>query len=109
MKCSECPGQSLHPYDRVPLRLADGSTQLVEPCLARLLQALNDAGIPTTESCCGHGKNPAAIYFAPGPAGVRFASYGCCGEDWIVTLSWQHGEYLQHVIDEEKKRLEALT
>ena len=28
----------------------------IDPCLAQIVQALNDAGIPTRSSCCGHGK-----------------------------------------------------
>ncbi len=28
----------------------------VDSCIARFVQALNDAGIMTTTSCCGHGE-----------------------------------------------------
>lgn len=28
----------------------------VDECIAPIAQALNDAGIETTASCCGHGK-----------------------------------------------------
>ena len=83
------------------LRLKDGDEVEVDACLQPLLQELNDAGIPTLESCCGHGKEPCAIYFGPGPAGVKFETFGCCGESWIVSLSWQTGKYLEDVIARE--------
>lgn len=33
----------------------------VDPCIASLVQAFNDAGIQTIASCCGHGHQPASI------------------------------------------------
>lgn len=38
----------------------------VDPCIAQIVQALNDAGIPTMASCCGHGKNFGRISLADG-------------------------------------------
>ncbi|MCU7934160.1 MAG: hypothetical protein KZQ99_04675 [Candidatus Thiodiazotropha sp. (ex Dulcina madagascariensis)] len=36
---------------------ADGRTHApVDPCIADIVQALNDAGLHTMASCCGHGK-----------------------------------------------------
>jgi hypothetical protein len=32
-----------------------------DPCLAPLVQALNDGGQRTIASCCGHGRRPASI------------------------------------------------
>ena len=81
---------------------------MVDECLAPLLQALNDAGIPTSESCCGHGEKPSQIFFAPGPSGIRFSAYGCCGESWSVSLSWTAGKFLGKVIQKEKEVLAAL-
>ena len=34
---------------------------LVDSCIASIVQALNDAGIETTGSCCGHGNRPGII------------------------------------------------
>ncbi|MEW8049266.1 MAG: hypothetical protein AB2809_02720 [Candidatus Thiodiazotropha sp.] len=35
----------------------DGRTHApVDPCIADIVQALNDAGLQTLASCCGHGK-----------------------------------------------------
>ncbi len=33
----------------------------VDICIAGIVQALNDAGIHTSQSCCGHGKEPGRI------------------------------------------------
>ena len=74
----------------LPLTLNDGSSVMVDSCMRNLLQALNDAGIPTVASCCGHGKVSSQIYFAPGPSQIRFSAYGCCGEGWSVSLEWWH-------------------
>jgi len=35
----------------------------VDACIAGLVQKLNDAGIHTLGSCCGHGLRPAEIIF----------------------------------------------
>jgi len=33
----------------------------VDSCIADFVQMLNDNGIETVASCCGHGKQPASI------------------------------------------------
>ena len=33
----------------------------VDPCIAPLVQALNDGGIQTEASCCGYGNRPGSI------------------------------------------------
>ena len=33
----------------------------IDSCIAPLVQALNEAGIYTSQSCCGHGKGPGRI------------------------------------------------
>ena len=38
----------------------------VDPCIAPLVQALNDAGIQTSASCCGHGHRPGIINLSDG-------------------------------------------
>ena len=38
----------------------------VDACIAPIVQALNDAGIDTTSSCCGHGKGDGSILLADG-------------------------------------------
>lgn len=38
----------------------------VDSCIAPIVKALNDAGIATTQSCCGHGKSDGEIALADG-------------------------------------------
>lgn len=38
----------------------------VDACIAPLVQALNDVGMTTASSCCGHGKRPSNIVLADG-------------------------------------------
>ena len=33
----------------------------VDQCIAKIVQALNNAGLFTAGSCCGHGKSPGNI------------------------------------------------
>lgn len=37
-----------------------------DPCLAPLIGALNDGGLPTIASCCGHGHSPGRVMLADG-------------------------------------------
>lgn len=37
-----------------------------DPCLAPLIKALNDGGIRTTSSCCGHHHRPGSVSLADG-------------------------------------------
>lgn len=37
-----------------------------DPCLVPLVKALNDGGLPTVASCCGHGKLPGKIALKDG-------------------------------------------
>jgi tRNA(Phe) wybutosine-synthesizing methylase Tyw3 len=38
----------------------------IDRCIAPIVKALNDAGIVTVSSCCGHGKRPGDIALADG-------------------------------------------
>ena len=38
----------------------------VDACIAPIVQALNQAGIYTASSCCGHGKVPGSILLHDG-------------------------------------------
>ena len=49
----------------VKVRLAD-KTVSVDQCIAPLVQALNDGGICTVASCCGHGKGMGNIALRDG-------------------------------------------
>lgn len=37
-----------------------------DPCLVPLIRALNDGGLRTVASCCGHGKRPGTVALADG-------------------------------------------
>ena len=44
-----------------------GRTEIpVDACIADLVQAINDAGIETVTSCCGHGKGSGEIILRDG-------------------------------------------
>lgn len=38
----------------------------VDRCIAPLVQALNEAGLRTIASCCGHGRRPGQVALADG-------------------------------------------
>ena len=45
----------------------DGTpTVWCDPCLAGLIQTLNDGGVRTIASCCGHGRRPGRVSLADG-------------------------------------------
>lgn len=37
-----------------------------DPCISPLVKALNDDGLPTVSSCCGHDHSPGRIALADG-------------------------------------------
>jgi hypothetical protein len=41
-------------------------TVYCDPCIAPLVAALNDGGLPTVASCCGHGKSVGSIALRDG-------------------------------------------
>ena len=38
----------------------------IDRCIAPLVKAMNEAGMVTDASCCGHGKQPPSIIFNDG-------------------------------------------
>lgn len=44
----------------------EGKKFAVDSCIAPLIKALNDVGIKTVASCCGHGKRPGNIALKDG-------------------------------------------
>lgn len=43
-------------------RKPDGTPSVwCDPCIAPLVRALNDGGVPTVASCCGHRRRPGRI------------------------------------------------
>lgn len=58
---------------RVPMPAALSHTgefrwaeKAVDHCIAPIVQALNDAGIYTANSCCGHGETEGTIHLHDG-------------------------------------------
>jgi len=49
------PAMACEHRDTVPV-LIDGKEVKIDRCIAPIVKALNDAGIKTVSSCCGHGK-----------------------------------------------------
>ena len=43
--------------ETVTVHLCTGHDVQVDRCISRFVRALNDAGIQTTTSCCGHGES----------------------------------------------------
>lgn len=37
-----------------------------DPCLVPLITALNDGGVTTSSSCCGHGRSPGWVMLTDG-------------------------------------------
>jgi hypothetical protein len=50
------------------------TTASVDACLAEFVQRLNNAGLQTIASCCGHGDGPATVILEDGRELLVFAS-----------------------------------
>ena len=48
------------------ITLTDGRKKSCDECIQPLVQALNDFGLQTIASCCGHGKQPVNIALTDG-------------------------------------------
>lgn len=60
-RCSHCG------KERVLMQFAGGTRpQAIDPCLVPLVNALNDAGIPTAATCCHHGAGMGNIWLDDG-------------------------------------------
>lgn len=46
-----------------------------DPCLEEIVQVLNDGGLPTIASCCGHGVNPGRITLHDGREFLLFPNF----------------------------------
>ena len=60
-RCSHCG------KERILMRLPGGTRdEAIDPCLAPIVKALNDGGILTAASCCGHGGGMGDIWLDDG-------------------------------------------
>lgn len=72
LPCKHCGLRKV--YLRVTNGPTRGTKQLVgkiyvaeiDACIAPIVQAMNAAGIPTSESCCGHGTEKGVIFLQDG-------------------------------------------
>jgi hypothetical protein len=48
------------------IRTSGGKIKSCDVCIQPLIQSLNDVGLETIASCCGHGKQPANIVLKGG-------------------------------------------
>lgn len=67
----------------------------VDPCIAHLVQGLNDAGLQTVASCCGHGKRPGNIMLEDGQELVIAPDYDTAREiDRLFPSDIQGGTWM---------------
>lgn len=69
--CSACGRQPVIMELTVPAHLSSTGADkrrewFVDACIAPLVQALNDGGLPTIASCCGHGHRPGRVSLRDG-------------------------------------------
>lgn len=52
------------PFRERAMTAAPDMSWWCDPCIAPIVKALNDAGLRTVASCCGHGERPGSIILA---------------------------------------------
>lgn len=66
----------------------NGRPRDIDSCLAPIIKALNEGGISTIASCCGHGKNHGCISLADGRELLIVPDYGAARKaDDILILN----------------------
>lgn len=76
----------------------------VDPCIADLVAALNRGGVPTCNSCCGHGEGPGSIALSDGRWVLVLADW----DEWKAVDSVVRGTLvLTENADAAKERLRA--
>ena len=58
----------------------------LDPCLMSLIASLNEAGLKTTASCCGHGLKPGNIALDD-------------GREVLIARSWEEARKMESVIE----------
>lgn len=64
----------------------DGNRRAIDACIAPLVKILNDAGVATVASCCGHGKRPGNIILRD-------------GRELFIVADFEDGRRLDRAID----------
>ncbi len=69
-------------------------TVCIDACIAHVIQGLWDQGIPTLNSCCGHGKEPPSIVMTDhmDPTAMLAAISALDDREWVVSR-WERVEY----------------
>ena len=72
--CEECIEETV----RMNVLLTSGEIKErgVEKCVIHLVKALNDAGIPTAASCCGHKRGFGNVVIDPRRVSITFGVDG---------------------------------
>ncbi len=52
-----------HPVD---VSMGERYETLIDACIAPIIKALNNAGVPTSSHCCRHGKGKGVIFLHDG-------------------------------------------
>ena len=74
----------------------------IDQCIAPLVRALNNYGIPTVSSCCGHGKIPGSIELADGRVLMITKNW----EDAKTYFSIAHKNYKKKIKKDRKNEAE---
>ena len=70
LHCSHCGERS------VLMRFPNGSRDFpIDPCIASIVKALNDGGVLTVATCCGHGSGMGNIWLEDGRVLVVLPDY----------------------------------
>lgn len=75
----------------VPINIK-GHIQGIDPCIAPLVEALNNTGFRTVASCCGHGHRPGVISLDDGRELIVATSYDQAREVEQAFPLTSHGE-----------------
>ena len=67
--------------------IASGIPRGVDACIAPLIRALNEAGIETIASCCGHGRRPGNICLRD-------------GRELVILPDWETGRRVDRILNE---------
>lgn len=64
-------GRTTEVVVRIPPELSNTGEPLwvakpIDSCIARIVEALNEGGVRTIASCCGHGRAPGSIVLEDG-------------------------------------------
>jgi len=62
-------------WNTIETMVINGRIRDIDSCIFPIVKALNDGGITTVASCCGHGKRPGNIALADGRELIIAADY----------------------------------